>query len=552
MNFTHFNGHFPVHQFSAAKFSNPQIQPGTMIVTSASDGTIQYIRPEHNGANFITSSASNSPVQSIPVTVNIPVPSDHRSGSIEQDVATSQSTSQHQLAAVVNAPVNKYPHAPGTLLGWGEIPMMHHFDASKNLTALNVPYPHQGVNNSAFLTMQPPPTSSANPGMWPVKLMQSVATMTNEESDTQPQDLCKVEEDKTKNSNGDVKSSPVLKSEQIQKESCDSEDDSEDSSKSGVNITSNATNEENRSESLSVSVPVNPMPNGSLECSQIQLQQQGSAMADYLARLPSTIPFSLQQFLKYQTETAPSIKREGEASSLAGMFLGNTAITPIVNNQAGASSPKKKKKKKSQKRPPRPKPGEIRVSTALDGSTLFCCPECHMAYPDRDLLQQHMSGHKMERRFVCNICGAGLKRKEHLDQHKKGHSDERPFVCSVCMKGFKRNEHLTRHFVIHSGEKTHACWECGKKFSRKDHLHKHTQTHIAKRVKAEMSQDSLPGGVPVSLGGSVVSPPVSTGSSTPGASTPQSVLTTLSPQIPMQHSILPNIPHPLQLHHSMS
>lgn len=76
----------------------------------------------------------------------------------------------------------------------------------------------------------------------------------------------------------------------------------------------------------------------------------------------------------------------------------------------------------------------IRLTTALDGSTLYCCPECHMAYPEKELLEQHLLGHTLERRFVCNICGAGLKRKDHLTRHKQSHNPERPFVCSVCLK----------------------------------------------------------------------------------------------------------------------
>lgn len=44
--------------------------------------------------------------------------------------------------------------------------------------------------------------------------------------------------------------------------------------------------------------------------------------------------------------------------------------------------------------------GEIRLTTALDGSTLFCCPECQMAYPERGLLEQHLVGHNLERRLV--------------------------------------------------------------------------------------------------------------------------------------------------------
>jgi len=41
------------------------------------------------------------------------------------------------------------------------------------------------------------------------------------------------------------------------------------------------------------------------------------------------------------------------------------------------------RKAKIKEKKPKYRPGEIRVSTALDGSTLYCCPECHMAYPDR-------------------------------------------------------------------------------------------------------------------------------------------------------------------------
>lgn len=215
-----------------------------------------------------------------------------------------------------------------------------------------------------------------------------------------------------------------------------SSDDSDDSSKS-------STNE-------------NHVSYGWDSCSKIHLKHQGNAMAEYLARLqPSSIPLSIQQFLQRHN------------------------IKTVLDNTNS-----RKKTFDSMK----VKPCEIRISTALDGSTLFCCPECHMAYPHRDLLEQHMTVHKTERRFECNVCGVCLKRKEHLDQHRRGHSEERPFVCAICCKGFKRNEHLRRHIVIHSGDKTHACTECGKAFSRKDHLNKHVQTHITKRVKSENSE----------------------------------------------------------------
>ncbi|EEB16627.1 conserved hypothetical protein [Pediculus humanus corporis] len=219
------------------------------------------------------------------------------------------------------------------------------------------------------------------------------------------------------------------------------------------------------------------------------LAAPGSTVADYLSHLPaSTLPLSLHHFLKYSAE---SIKKETDNLSMSGLSSGTINNQSLSGSQGSSSllpPAKKKKKKKPKEKKPRPKPGEIRLTTALDGSTLYCCPECHMAYPEKEMLEQHLLGHTLERRFVCDICGAGLKRKDHLTRHKQSHNPERPFVCSVCLKAFKRKEQLTLHFVIHSGEKRHVCPECGKGFYRKDHLRKHTRSHIARRVKAELSQ----------------------------------------------------------------
>ncbi|XP_011301382.1 zinc finger and BTB domain-containing protein 49 isoform X2 [Fopius arisanus] len=216
------------------------------------------------------------------------------------------------------------------------------------------------------------------------------------------------------------------------------------------------------------------------------LATPGSTVADYLSHLPaSTLPLSLHHFLKYSAE---SIKKESEMQAQTTSVAVATTTTP--NIMMSPNNKKKKKKKAPKEKKPRPKPGEIRLTTALDGSTLYCCPECHMAYPERELLEQHLLGHTLERRFVCDICGAGLKRKDHLTRHKQSHNPERPYVCTVCLKAFKRKEQLTLHFVIHSGEKRHVCTECGKGFYRKDHLRKHTRSHIARRVKAELSQNA--------------------------------------------------------------
>lgn len=231
----------------------------------------------------------------------------------------------------------------------------------------------------------------------------------------------------------------------------------------------------------------------------------GSTVADYLSRLPATLPLSLHHFLKFSAET---IKREatiessplgadgmdasgsviaGEQAVQITVAGGETEIIPDVaeGEDANAKPKRKKKYKKKPPKPKKPKPGQVSIVTALDGTTLFCCPQCNMAYPEKELLEQHLIGHKIERRFICDICGAGLKRKEHLERHKLGHNPDRPFICSVCMKGFKRKEHLNLHFVIHSGQKTEVCTECGKAFYRKDHLRKHARSHLAKRAKED-------------------------------------------------------------------
>jgi zinc finger protein 362/384 len=62
---------------------------------------------------------------------------------------------------------------------------------------------------------------------------------------------------------------------------------------------------------------------------------------------------------------------------------------------------KVKKRRKVKKKPPKPKrtkPGQVHIATAIDGTILFCCPECQMAYPEKESLESHLAVHKIERR----------------------------------------------------------------------------------------------------------------------------------------------------------
>lgn len=231
-----------------------------------------------------------------------------------------------------------------------------------------------------------------------------------------------------------------------------------------LSMQSQTTNGESNKEDESNSVTIKQEPIWNIQEPNMNAQQ--IELAEYFQR--QGISLNLQQFLKFNPDT---IKRESQVENSP---LNNTTndgsdnanesrdtSTTNLDSSSTAAKPiegtgKVKKKRKYKKKPPKPKaekPGQVHIATALDGTILFCCPQCQMAYPDKCNLEQHLMVHKIERRHICDICGAGLKRKEHLERHKLGHSPERPHICSVCMKGFKRKEHLNLHFVIHSGDK---------------------------------------------------------------------------------------------------
>lgn len=117
-------------------------------------------------------------------------------------------------------------------------------------------------------------------------------------------------------------------------------------------------------------------------------------------------------------------------------------------------APKKSKKKKKRRDPlpgvptPRRRSTSLQpvLSAALDGSTLYGCPQCHTVFQNREAIEAHLAIHRSERPFICQDCGAALKRKEHLDRHKSSHVTERPHTCPVCNKNFKRQVRLRTRF----------------------------------------------------------------------------------------------------------
>lgn len=479
MNYTPFSGHFTtqvpagtVQHYTTAKFAQNVAAPAGQVLGVLSQVTedgVTYVRPVENGLTVNLAqpqTVTTQPNQVQPTFISIPVqvpgskPGDPPQQQMLQiQVVAPSSQAISGIACDSNQP--KYHMAP--ILAPG------------NATVVQFAY-----NNQQGEAVEVP-------------LMQAIQTQQTQSTSTENGEC-------NSNNNNNNQQHTI----QIQTQT----DDDADKSQANGNKVAVKIEKGKFGEQQTVQQYVE-MPNN-----WTSLVQPGSTVADCLAKLPAAIPHGLTSFLKF----APTIKREteNESSPLSthspeGMSndLVVSSEDPLAQDhssdmtiatdgtQGMADGMKKpnKVKKKYKKKNPKPKktrPGQVTIATALDGTTLFCCPECNMAYSEKELLEQHLAVHKTERRFICDTCGAALKRKEHLERHKLGHNPERPFTCDTCFKGFKRKEHLNLHVVIHSGEKTQVCPECGKGFYRKDHLRKHARSHLKKIIKEEITL-GLPG-----------------------------------------------------------
>ena len=167
---------------------------------------------------------------------------------------------------------------------------------------------------------------------------------------------------------------------------------------------------------------------------QIQIQQQSATMTEYLQKLQATtLPLTLQQLIKLQSEQVKREKQEEEQKveqtqnnilnipsvpgfrnsqlqngshfmnpdhmllainpsdlniHIEGQESDSSSHTIKVEQHIQTESPKPEKKMKF-----RAKTGEIKLTMAIDGSTLYCCPECNLAFADKSEIEQHIQGH---------------------------------------------------------------------------------------------------------------------------------------------------------------
>lgn len=109
-------------------------------------------------------------------------------------------------------------------------------------------------------------------------------------------------------------------------------------------------------------------------CSKVHLKSSASAMAQYLGRLKqSQIPPDIEEFLK-------------------------THNIKLNINKTEPSNPNKDYEdcSRSDSEP------VLRLSTALDGSLLYCCSECQIAYPHKEQLDRHLSGNN-NHKFITKL-----------------------------------------------------------------------------------------------------------------------------------------------------
>ena len=106
-----------------------------------------------------------------------------------------------------------------------------------------------------------------------------------------------------------------------------------------------------------------------------QMQNDGS---QYINNDHAMIPLNPSD-VNVHIEEQPENQHNGTQSQAQSSKMEQTVQTDV---------PKPERKTKF-----RAKTGEVKVTMALDGSTLYCCPECNLAFSQKHEIDQHIQVH---------------------------------------------------------------------------------------------------------------------------------------------------------------
>ena len=169
-------------------------------------------------------------------------------------------------------------------------------------------------------------------------------------------------------------------------------------------------------------------------------QQDITSLNEYLSRFSGPPTFPFQQMYKYPTEliqiTSQSEEQQQQQQQQQQNMMNDNS--PSVHTPEQQQQPqvikishrlslmggniqfiefRHRKKLRRKRKDVIPSLAlQPALSTALDGTTLYGCPQCHTVFNNREAIETHLTIHRSERPFICNDCGAALKRKEHLDR----------------------------------------------------------------------------------------------------------------------------------------
>lgn len=121
------------------------------------------------------------------------------------------------------------------------------------------------------------------------------------------------------------------------------------------------------------------------------------------------------------------------------------------------------------------------IDTKRDLREKYSCFLCPKSFYTKSGLKIHKQTHSTERPFECKECGTTFKHKTNLYRHKKIHlrmmslSDGRlVHVCMLCREKFDSKNLLNKHISSHKLNGELQCPRCTKKFQCYSHLTRHS------------------------------------------------------------------------------